>query len=458
MTTTTTTTTTTSLETCLVPPPAGGPASVSVPLSFLDILWLFFQHPIRRLFFYRHPISEAHFLQTLVPNLKNSLSLTLRHFLPLSGHLLYPKKTDEEKPLFRYVAGDSVPLTVAISGEDFEDLIGNHPRDADRFYDFVPEMPPVQEEEDYKLFPLLALKVTLFPGRGICIGVANSHVAGDASSIFRFMKTWSTISADVDSECSSYLPVFDRSFIKDTIGIDSIFWEALRKFPVEPSSFPLPTNRVRATFTLTRTHIEMLKDLVRAKKPDLARPSSFVVSMSYIWTCLVKSGVEVGEKPDKDVPEFFIFTVDARARVDPPVPENYFGNCLGYAMAKIEHERLTGEEGFVTAVEAISEDIKNRVNKKNEILRGAENWMSNFGNFGEMRFMGVSGSPRFDLYGVDFGWGSASKVEVASIDGECYSVSLCRSCGSDGGLEVGLSLSKERMEAFGAIFDNGPRV
>ncbi|EYU24861.1 hypothetical protein MIMGU_mgv1a006931mg [Erythranthe guttata] len=422
-------TATTLLETCQIQPPiSDDELSLSVPLSFFDIAWLHF-HPIRRLLFYNHPCSKPYFLETLVPNLKESLSLTLKHYLPASGNLLYPKTaTTEKKPVFRYVTGDSVSLTIAESNnDDFDELITNHARDADRFYNFVPEFPPEKDELEYKIVPLIALQITLFPNRGICIGFANHHCVGDASSIV-------------------------GSFVKDPLQIDRIFWKVLKDAPLKSSSFQLPTNRVRATYVLHPADIQKLKDLVLTKKPGLVRVSSFVVTVSYVWTCLAKSLEEI----EDDALEFFIFAVDVRARINPPVPANYFGNCLSYGRAIIEHKTLVGELGFFVAAEAMALDIKNRVNNKDEVLKGAENWMSDRKKFsGAVRAVGVSGSPKFDLCDADFGWGRARKLEVVSIDGEKYSISLCKSNGSEGGLEIGLSLPKERMEAFATIFADG---
>ncbi|KAK6157222.1 hypothetical protein DH2020_011470 [Rehmannia glutinosa] len=297
------------LETCgVIPPPA---AELTVPLTFFDIRWIHF-HPIRRLLFYDYPCSKPYVLDTLVPKLKESLSLTLKHHLPLAGNLLYPLNTDDEKPIFRYIAGDSVSLKIAESSNDFDELVGNHARDADQFYDFIPEMPPVKlDEQNYKIVPVIALQVTLFPGRGISIGFSNHHSIGDASSIGRFIRAWAEISK------------FGGSVIKDPIGIDSIYWKIIREIPLKSSSFPLPTNRVRATFILHQADIKKLEDLVLDKKPGLVQVSSFVVTASYVWTCFVKSD---GKLVDGDVLEFFGFPVDLRARIDPLVHESYLMN------------------------------------------------------------------------------------------------------------------------------------
>ncbi|KAL0410882.1 UNVERIFIED_CONTAM: Malonyl-coenzyme:anthocyanin 5-O-glucoside-6'''-O-malonyltransferase [Sesamum latifolium] len=244
---------------------------------------------------------------------------------------------------------------------------------------FVSEIGPVPDESEYQRVPVMALKVTLFPGRGICIGFANLHCLGNASSVVGFIQAWAAISklgGDEEGFLAKHadsLPILDRYIIKDPLGIDTIFWKVIREVPLKSSSFPWPTNRVRATYILRQADIKKLKDLALAKKSGLLQVSSFVVTASYVWTCFVKSEEQVD---DYDVLEFFIFTADIWARIDPPVPANYFGNCLGHGVAKLEHKQLVGEEGFVIAVEAIADQIKNRVNNKEQVLKGAENWLS----------------------------------------------------------------------------------
>lgn len=76
-------------------------------------------------------------MDTIIPSFKESLSLTLKHYVQLAGSILCPLRG--EKPLLRYVVHDSVPLIIAESNEDFNDLTANYGGDADEFYPFVPE-------------------------------------------------------------------------------------------------------------------------------------------------------------------------------------------------------------------------------------------------------------------------------------------------------------------------------
>ncbi|KAH6816893.1 hypothetical protein C2S51_000496 [Perilla frutescens var. frutescens] len=312
--------TTTVLETCgIQPPPCAAAELSSAALSSTSTLVL-------------TPTSSKLLFQN--SNNRSLSLLSLKHYLPAAGNLLYPRDT-ENKPVILYVSGDSVPLTIAVSGRDFDDLTGDHARDSDQFYDFMPQMPPSVEEADYKIVPLIALQVTLFSGRGICIGLSNHHCLGDARSIVGLMSAWASINKSGEdeeflSENGDSLPCFDKRVFGDSGRIDNAYWNAIKRIPLNPSSFPLPTKRVRASFTLHQSDITKLKNLVLSENPSVVRVSSFVITAAYVWSCLVKSG---GEEAGENEDEVFIFAADARGRpnalFDPPVPVNYFGNCLG---------------------------------------------------------------------------------------------------------------------------------
>ena len=62
--------------------------------------------------------------------------------------------------------------------------------------------------------------------------------------------------------------------------------------------------------------------------PILLHISSFTVTYAYTWACIVKARVWSGEEGSENELEHFGFVADCRARLDPPLPENYFGNCL----------------------------------------------------------------------------------------------------------------------------------
>ncbi|KAL2496907.1 HXXXD-type acyl-transferase family protein [Forsythia ovata] len=172
------------------------------------------------------------------------------------------------------------------------------------FYPFLPQLPPPKEEAEYKTFRVLCLQVTLFPNRGVCIGFTNHHTIGDASSIVGFIKAWTSISKlGGDSQLieAKFLPLFDRSVIKDPSGIVDVYWSQIKNFKLLSSSLNLPTSKVRATYIFHHADMKKLKDSVSAQKPDLVQPSSFVITTAYVWTCLEKSGPASGEEPRRSM-------------------------------------------------------------------------------------------------------------------------------------------------------------
>ncbi|KAI3465682.1 hypothetical protein Pfo_022345 [Paulownia fortunei] len=441
------------LERCDIQPSPDMVAELSRPLLHFDITWLYF-HPVQRLLFFDFPCSKPQFLETIVPKLKESLLQTLNHFLPLAGNIVHPLNSG--RPFFRFVVGDSVSLTIAECDKDFSHLTGNHPRVADEFYACVPQLPPAKHSSEDAVFPVLALQITLFPDQGVCLGFTNHHAIGDASSIVRFIKAWASVNrfgGDAKLIDDKLLPFYDRTSVEDPEGLDKIYWNLIKRSrAVESPPISFPLNKVRATFVLTKDEVQKLKHFVLERRPEM-HITAFTVTCALVWVCLVKAEAEAVAD---DEPEFFGFAADCRGRLNPPLPVAYFGNCLAFVKAESTHGLLKGNDGFLVAAQCVGEAIQKTVYNEKGILDGAENWPLEFGKLIGKRLFGVAGSPRFDLYDADYGWGRPKKFESASIDGDT-SMSLCKSRDLEGGLEIGLSRPKKNLDAFTAIFTEALR-
>ncbi|EYU26102.1 hypothetical protein MIMGU_mgv1a005739mg [Erythranthe guttata] len=448
--------------------------SLSLPLTHFDIPFLLSDPTVRLIFFNSPTCSKSRFVETIVPQLKKSLATTLTHFLPLAGKIIIPGAGTT--PLSRYVPGDSVSLTIAQCDKDFEHLTGNHQRSANEFYACVPHLPPARRMSDDSLvFSVLALQITLFPEKGICVGLSNYHVVADESSIISFLKIWAVVnksSSSIDLLTIADVPDFDRTtlVVRDPGGkLVSRAMEIVKKnsrgnSAVELSStttFPIKTNRVRVTLVLTDTVIEKMKTYVSVNRPNLSHVSSFTVICAYIWSCSVKSEAAVGEKTDENEPVCFTTAADCRPRLVPPLPAAYFGNCVVFVIAESMHGLLLkgNNEGFLIAAESIGKAVRETLDTSdNDGILDSADWPVDFARFDGKRVMSVAGSPRFDVYEVDFGWGGrAKKYEFAHLDTE-KSMSLCKSREFDGGFEIGLSRTKLEMDAFQAFFRQGLEI
>ncbi|KAH0719895.1 hypothetical protein KY284_004925 [Solanum tuberosum] len=454
------------IEQCQVAPPPGGAAEVTLPLTYFDHVWLGF-HRIRRILFYKLPISKPDFVQNIIPPLKNSLSLTLKHYTPLAGNVARPLDTNGY-PELRYVTGDSVSVTFSETDMDFNYLIGDHPRNAKDFYHFVPTLGEPKDAPGVQLAPVLAIQVTLFPNLGVSIGFTNHHVVGDGSTIVGFIRAWALLhkfGGDEQFLSNELIPFYDRSVVKDPYGQGMFMWEEMKKKNLDMRDImtPPPEHNVRGTFTIKRDDIEKLKNLILKSRRQgsssttLTHVTSFTVTCAYVWTCLIKSEDAIGEEMiiDDSVMEYFGCPADFRARFNPPLPQSYFGNCIVGCVTNTRHVDLVGKEGFEIAVELIGEVIQKKMKDEEWVLNG--NWLKVIDDIDMNRFLSIAGSPKHDLYATDFGWGRAAKLEFISLDNEDggISMSLSKSKDFDGDLEIGLSLSKTRMNAFAAIFTHG---
>lgn len=347
------------IEQCQVAPSLGSSDKMTLPLTYFDILWLHNQH-VPRILFYKLPIDKNSFVQTIIPTLKHSLSLTLKHYQPLAGNLVCPLDSSGS-PELRYVKGDSVSVTFSESDMDFDYLVSNdHPCYAKDFHPLVPQLTKPKDVSGVRFASVFAIQVTLFPNyNGISICFINHHVVGDGSTIVAFIKAWASLNkyGENDDHHEFMIPFYDRSIVKEPYGLRDLVWDGMKKYQMDMSDItappPTPDNIVRGTFIIRRDDIQKLKNLISSRRPSLTHVTSYTVMCSYLWTCLVKSEYAIGgtEILDEDVMEYFSCTVDYRLRFHPPLPSSYFGNCIIWYIARIRRVDLVGREGFTIATE-----------------------------------------------------------------------------------------------------------
>ncbi|KAF9663822.1 hypothetical protein SADUNF_Sadunf17G0091900 [Salix dunnii] len=213
---------------------------------------------------------------------------------------------------------------------------------------------------------------------------------------------------------------------------------------------------VRATFELSGEDIKKLRTRVSAQlvKEDSqqAKPahlSNFVLVFAHASVCIVKSK---GLESDRTV--LMAFAADCRARLEPPIHDNYLGNCVTSCDWHTEAGSLLEESGYLCAVERLSEFIRGL---EKGVLDGSKKKLARYMMTIEAAcsfMIGVAGSTRFQVYGTDFGWGKPEKVEITSVD-RTGAISIAESRDGNGGVEIGLVLEKYEMEKFTSLFVDG---
>ncbi|XP_022773759.1 phenolic glucoside malonyltransferase 1-like [Durio zibethinus] len=435
-----------------------------LPLTFFDTYWFKFP-PVERLFFYRlNSSSPAYFISVILPKLKQSLSLTLLHYLPLSGNLKWP--SNAPKPIISYTPNDGVSLTVAESDADFDRLSSNGIYEAVELHPLIPQLITSNDSAS-----IIAVQITLFPDKGFSIGIIAHHTVLDGKTTTMFMKSWAYLCKQGNRENSplppELTPFFDRGVIKDPTGLD-LDMLYLNQWLTSNGSESDTTghkslkvssdkgeasNLVRATITITPDDFKKMRERLLSKSSDSSKQlhlSTFVLTLAYVTTCIVKAR---GGEGDRTV--YLGFTADCRPRLDLPVPENYFGNCNTpiFEVLKARHF-MDFENGFAFTAEKVSNMVKGLTDKG--VFAGAKDKLTPVFDVakepaGSAQIISVAGSPRFGVYETDFGWGRPWKVAVVSIE-KNEAISMAESRDGRKGIEVGLAFRKHEMERFFSLF------
>lgn len=455
----------------VAPPPNSVPSPTILPLTFFDIPW-FYCHPVKRIFFYHFPHPTHHFLQTTLPILKHSLSLTLQHFFPFSSNLIIPPNSLNTPPYIRYLDEDSLSFTVAESSADFNILVSDS-QDAQNWHHLVPNLPPPRTEQDnIRVIPIMAIQVTVLPNSGLSICLSYNHLAADGKSLHHFMKFWASLSKAIATNNNNLsleysppldLPSHERDRVKDLKGLILVYLQELEDSESNDMEFAglvqdSYVNKIRTTLVLSYEQVQKLKKWVTDKCKESYRIqhlSTFVVTSSLIWFCMIKS--EEGDKKsdqgdcvDVDDHCYFVFLADCRDSGEFSLPKTYFGNCLASYIVAVKRDELIGKNGIVVASIGIEKKIRDF---KSDALLGAETLMSDYREISKpgKSVTVVAGSPKLAVYETDFGWGKPKKSDAVHLDSSgSISLSDCRDGG--GGIEVGLALERSGMTNFINIF------
>ncbi|KAI3826939.1 hypothetical protein L1987_00999 [Smallanthus sonchifolius] len=444
------------LDHCYVSPapPDSVIPPISLPLTYFDIPWLSYS-PNRTLFFYRMPPPE--FTTTI---LKQSLSLALQHFYPLAGNLSIPLPPAE--PRIVYTEGDSVSFTVAESTTNIHHLSGNHPRSMTNLSSLLPELlsPTMSRDTHTPLtLPLLAVQITRFSDSGVSIGLTSQHAAADERTLYEFMKCWASFCKSLLNKDSFFefksTPWFDRSVILDPNSLKTTLlkqWWNRSNPPKDPRE-ETDRNIVQSTFFLSSSDISKIKHHIveRCKIVNEDPPinlSLYETGVAYAWICLLK--VEESHDAIKACPLYLGYNASGISRLKYDVPLSYFGCCIVFGRVRALESDLLDEDGLVCATKSFDVEIDRLVR---DFLEGAERWICEWDELN----VRVIGSPKVDFYGIDFGWGKAEKIEKLSGDehGRVNVISLNGGRDLDGGLEIGVVLSVDKMSTFTSLFHGG---
>jgi len=180
-------------------------------------------------------------------------------------------------------------------------------------------------------------------------------------------------------------------------------------------------------YFISQKRIKQLKSKINEEISTI-KISSLQALLTHLWCSVMRS-----KQFDPQEEVFNIVVIGVQPRLVPPLPKYYFGNALVSCMVKMKVGELLEEGGLCKGACEMNKLIASHTDEK--LKNHYESWLRNpsfvrLPNMVKNNFISISSSPRFDVYGNDFGWGKP--VAVCSIDLQaCLPHEILEAIGND---------------------------
>ncbi|XP_017435850.1 protein ENHANCED PSEUDOMONAS SUSCEPTIBILITY 1 [Vigna angularis] len=191
------------------------------------------------------------------------------------------------------------------------------------------------------------------------------------------------------------------------------------------------------------------ESIAKLKTKANSESNTTVISSLQSLSALVWRSITRERSPPSDQKTTFRLAADCRSRMKPPLAEEYFGNCVHAASAEATTRELL-ENGIGWAAWKLHLAVTNLNDRR--VLEVLEYWLyspfiDQMGRLHEPYNLVMSGSPRFNIYGCEFGMGKA--VAVRSGYDEYFDGTMWTYPGREGGsIDLELCLLPQTMTAL----------
>ncbi|RZC92357.1 hypothetical protein C5167_003963 [Papaver somniferum] len=362
-------------------------------------------------------------MTAVIDQLKHSLSKTLAHFYPLSGRLITNKQDDppsysvsldcQSDQGVEFIHATTALLTL-------DDILSPIyvPPFIKSFFAAYDNGDKTTINHDGHTVPLIGIQVTELVD-GFFVAASFNHVVGDGNSFWHFFNSWAEISRTAtvinDVNCISRPPIIDRWFMnkiqEDQVGDDddddniinlpfSHHDEFIGRYP------PLP-HLVERIFHFSAESLSRLKTQANSENRWPNEVSSFQALVALVWRSITRARCLHPEQETTCE-----LAIDDRWRLNPPLSKEYFGCYIDIlTTATTKRELLNHDLGW--AGWTLHKAVVGRTDQN--VRKWLSDWIEEPKIFqtrpnNDQACILVGGSPRFDTYGCDFGWGKPLTV------------------------------------------------
>ncbi|WJX35201.1 hypothetical protein P8452_23225 [Trifolium repens] len=384
-------------------------------------------------------LNQQYFIENLVNKLKHSLSLTLFHFYPLSGRLVIKKIEDPPSYSVYVDCKNSLGAKFIHAALDIiiNDILSpiDVPHIVHSFFDQHKAL-----NHDGCTLPLLSIQVTELLD-GVFIGCSMNHCIGDGTAYWNFFNTFSEIFQN-DNHVS-HQPINTRWFPEGYGPIINLPFKHEDEFIHRYDETTILRERI---FHFSAESIAKLKAKANKEiESNTNKISSFQSLSALVWRSITRA-----RQLEHNKRTTCKLAVNNRTRLKPSLPNEYFGNSISATSTDTTvGELLENDLGW--AAWKIHMAITNHDDKV--VRNWVEEWLHSpfvyrMDLFFDPYTVMMGSSPRFNMYGNEFGMGKALSVRSGyanKFDGKITSYP-----GQEGGgsIDLEVCLSPNKMMAL----------
>ncbi|CAM0913733.1 unnamed protein product [Alopecurus aequalis] len=339
-------------------------------------------------------------------------------FYPLAGRLVVEDHAGDTITVVLRCTGEGAELVHAVApGVTVEDIVASvYTPSVVR--DFYPFNHVLGADAAIKSLPVLAVQITELVD-GIFIGLSMNHCVGDGTTFWAFFNAWSEISRGGDHSDDLH----EMSKPGKVLQHQKWFFDNASPVPIHmPFSklqhvvrrFERPAVE-ECVFTFSAASIRKLKDRANNEMAGAANVtiSSFQALLAHLWRAVSRAR----RLPPGQETSYSMF-IGCRGRVN-RMPEGYLGNAvvLGKATSTVGEilDKGLGWTAWKLNCLVVSFDEAAMEECLDRCIRVPDfeyiGWLSSGG-----AALMTGSSPRFDVFGNDFGWGKPLAVRSGPGD------------------------------------------
>ncbi|XP_040380608.1 uncharacterized acetyltransferase At3g50280-like [Oryza brachyantha] len=429
------------------PPP---PPRERIPLTSWDVAMLSLNYIQKGLLFAPPPppaspplLSTAH----VVGHLADALAAALHAYYPVAGRLV----TDPH-PAGCSVSidcgGQGVQIVHAVAdGVSIADVVAPPDADIPRIvHSFFPLRDAVNHDGHH--LPLFVVQVTELSD-GVFVGFVYNHALSDGTALWNFINAWAEIArarlAPTPALTSRQPPMLKR-WSPDGAPV-VLPYADLSKLIERPE----PPQLRERMLHFTAESLAALKECARQEllaagdTAGAAALTRFQVLSSLLWRCVTRARLLA---PDQET--VCQVAINNRGRLRPALPPEYFGNSIDVISTEAVRASELLQRGHGWAAAAVGRAVA--AHTDTSIRARVAAWTSKpavytMGSFDPTGVL-MGSSPRFDMYGCDFGWGKAVDARSGTANKTDGETALYPGRDGGGSVDAELMLTPEHMAAL----------